>query len=242
MREDSGNDVGNGGNPIIDTTDVATLQRLAETPRWFSGTSGQLTANDEQRAWMELSQDDRFSALAAAPAPYGNAALKNISLDDYAFNDPRSPLYGLSLREQGAHSGGAYRIASDAAGNPIDLQWVQLGPQHWYTDIGIIGPVIVAVAGGTFALIEGGGEAAAGAAAAGASTSTAGAAAGAPSALAAILGAVTPAAGAIIHAITPTNHPQPAAPAPAPFGSTIRSSEWIALALLVGVVLFANRS
>lgn len=114
------------------------------SPRWFAGTSGPLDADQEARAFGELTADPLFRRIVATPAPFGNLSLKDGEIQQYAFNDPRSPLYSLNARPQERYIG-AYRVAT-SGGQPTGLEWVTIGPQHWYTDPAYVGPILVASA------------------------------------------------------------------------------------------------
>lgn len=257
--------------PTVDPN-AAALLAMAGAARFFDGTSGQLSAADEMRAWMLLSQDPGFIAIENAPPPAGSVPLKNNALNDYAFNNPASPLYGLNLRPQALHNGGAYRVVTDATGTATGVQWVPLGDQHWFTDVGIVGPLVVAAAdAATIAGAFGGGASSAidassgtvpGITAAdipggtslidgidgivpGISAADIPAAIGGGSIVPTVIGATT-AVPAIIKAVSPTTPPRTTSTTPTTpatiAGLSLTSNTWVALAIVAAAFLFERKS
>lgn len=209
--------------------------------RWFTGTHGQLSAADEARAWNELQADPLFERIGAMPAPFGNLSIENAELNNYAFNDPRSPLYGLNVRESVTRGTGAYRVVSGGDA-PIGIEWVQIIPDEWYLDPGVVGPIAVGTVAGISILapfIGGGGAVGA----AGGGASAAGGAGGLTGA--GVLGGVTAATAAARSIAAALGRPDPTLTVPAslpasgePAGATLPQSVMLAAIGVVALVLF----
>lgn len=89
----------------------------------------------------------RIQQIRADPRYAQSVPLQHQAISTYLFNDPSSPLYDVNQagdRSSGPRGNGAFRYnIEDNA-----IQWEPLGPQHWYSDPGVMGPILVGAATG----------------------------------------------------------------------------------------------
>lgn len=128
--------------------------------------TGTLDTLDLQR---RIAADPNVQAILRDPR-YTTPMLRDAAVQNYLTNDPRSPLHAINGAEAQRAQGtrGAYSYHYD----PVTgrLAKVTTGPQHWYTDPGVIGPIVAGSAmagfGAAGAAGSGGGASGGGAAAA----------------------------------------------------------------------------
>lgn len=149
-----------------------------------------LTPAQENALEDAIKADPRYrQAMQIQSLPQRDLALGHL------FNTPDSPLYGVNTEVSGRERGtGAYRLDARTG----RLTYEGIGPSHWWTDPGVVGPIAVGAAtAGTLAFPAAGGGAGAGGAGTGgginAGVGSLGPA-GAPGG--ALYGAAAPAAGA----------------------------------------------
>lgn len=140
--------------------------------------AAQMSPQEEQAALAKLRDDPNFQQLLTSP---GSAMVKNQRINDYIFNDPRSPLAGINAAQSPSGSArGAYHYDDqtgelryvDTYGHPTAMKIIGIGATLGMGGLAAAG----ALGGGAGAAGAGAGAGATGAGAAGVGATGAGAA------------------------------------------------------------------